>query len=340
VLSARLVLHIATTMATLAHLALATGQARADPVGAAPVAAAEAEARIRRGLELRRKGRDAEALEEFKGALALAPSARAAAQVALAEQALGRWVDAEGDLEHALGASDDPWIAKNRASLEAELATIRQHLARLDVVTNVREAELVVNGAALGRLRGPVRVEAGTLVVEARAPGYATARKYTSVLPGQTAREELTLVPLEGANRTAPTPSVVGAVAAPRALGTAVTPPDRARHPTRDVGWVLLGAGVVGAVTGSYFGVRTVQRKNDRDALCGDTSCPPAGLAADQEARALALRSTAWFVFASLALGGGGALLLFGRSSPATDALHLAPSLGPKRAGAELEVPW
>lgn len=41
-------------------------------------------------------------------------SPRALAQIALAEQALGRWVEAERDLRNVLHMSEDPSIARNR----------------------------------------------------------------------------------------------------------------------------------------------------------------------------------------------------------------------------------
>src|SRR5262249_56806117 len=50
---------------------------------------------VARGVELRKKGRDAEALSEFKRALAIDKAPRTQAQVALAEQALGPRVAAE-----------------------------------------------------------------------------------------------------------------------------------------------------------------------------------------------------------------------------------------------------
>src|SRR5947209_3601580 len=78
---------------------------------------AAADAAIRRGVDLRKQGRDMDALEEFRKAYAAARSPRALAQIALAEQALGRWVDAESDLDQALASKSDPWIRKNVATL-------------------------------------------------------------------------------------------------------------------------------------------------------------------------------------------------------------------------------
>src|SRR5262245_38202257 len=69
-----------------------------------------AEAAIKRGIELRKKGDDEQALREFTQAYQLSKSPRALAQMGVAEQALGRWVDAEVHVERALQASSDGWI--------------------------------------------------------------------------------------------------------------------------------------------------------------------------------------------------------------------------------------
>jgi hypothetical protein len=286
----------------------------ATPAWAQP---ADAGALVKHGLALRRERRDAEALEEFRRAYAIDPAPRTLAQIALAEQALGRWVDAETDLQAALRAADDPWIASNRRVLETGLSTIRGHIGSLDVEADVAGAELWVNGARVGALplAAPLRVEAGSVIVEVRATGYAPARRITSVDPGGSAREAVRLVPL------APPSPIVESPSPPAVPGKEglppppppVTPPrvvplDR---PMRAASFVVLGAGVLGLAAGSYFGVRTFSTKNERDQACvgvGGT-CPATGngLALDAEARTLAVRSTAWFAggLTATAIGAG-----------------------------------
>src|SRR5258708_5335035 len=88
---------------------------------------------LQHGVELRREHRDQEALEVFTQALSLAPTPVARAQMALAKQALGRWIDAERDLSEALASDRDAWIAKNRDALDGALADIVSHLAWLRV---------------------------------------------------------------------------------------------------------------------------------------------------------------------------------------------------------------
>src|SRR5438045_3141318 len=93
------------------------------PGRAAAETAHDAEAAIRRGVELRKKGDDEGALREFKRAYEIAPKPRAAAQMGMAEQSLGRWPDAESHLAEAVSSKGDPWVEKNRSVLEQSLGT-------------------------------------------------------------------------------------------------------------------------------------------------------------------------------------------------------------------------
>jgi hypothetical protein len=157
----------------------------------------DAELLLQHGVELRKDRKNDEALAAFEQAYALAPSPRARAQIALAEQALGRWVSAERDLDLALSSPEDAWITKNRAALERALAIVRSHLASVDVVTNVDGAELYVDGTRTSTLplTRPVRVVAGEVRLEVRCDGYEGLRRSVEIGGGMTAREYLPLVP-------------------------------------------------------------------------------------------------------------------------------------------------
>jgi hypothetical protein len=192
-------------------LATAPRVAVADP-------AADAEAAIKRGIELRRRGDDARALEEFKAACALVRSPRALGQLGFAEQALGRWRDAEQDLGQALaGASaDDAWIKKNRATLERSRASVSAHLGSLEVLGGPEGAEIRVEGRLAGRLPlpGPLRVAAGTVGVEVRAEGHLATSRSVTIAAGELSRETVNLQrvsPLAIASR-APTLRLAGEV--------------------------------------------------------------------------------------------------------------------------------
>src|SRR5690348_2231148 len=103
---------------------------------------AQAEALIRHGVSLRAAGRDDEALAEFQRANAIHSSPRAIAQIGLAEQAVGHWLDADEHVRAALAAANDPWIQHNRAALEEALGVISHRLGSLDVRGGVPGAEV------------------------------------------------------------------------------------------------------------------------------------------------------------------------------------------------------
>ena len=149
----------ALTLGLLARGALA----QTDAAGAA----------LREGVELRARGQDEAALAAFRRSWEIAPGPRARAQMALAEQALGRWIQAEQHLQEALVAEADPWIRRHRAALRAALEVIGEHLGGLDVRGGVPGAEVRVEGRARGTLPLvlPLRVPVGTVVLEVRAPG-------------------------------------------------------------------------------------------------------------------------------------------------------------------------
>src|SRR5262252_3574984 len=107
----------------------------------------DADDALARGIQLRREHRDADALEQFRRAYELRAAPRTRAQIALAEQALGQWTDAEKDLGDAMIA-DDPWIRGHAELLNGALAAIRRHLGTLLIETNAPQAELSVNGKA------------------------------------------------------------------------------------------------------------------------------------------------------------------------------------------------
>jgi hypothetical protein len=161
----------------------------------------DAEALIAKGVELREKGKDEEALALFKKAYAKSPSPRARAQVALAEQALGMWVAAETDLVAALGSESDPWIAKNRAALDGALGVIRRHIGSLEV-RGADGAEVLVDGAPVG-VASPgasFRVEAGRRTLEVRSKGHHATTRAVEVPAGGVARETVSLVAMSNAD--------------------------------------------------------------------------------------------------------------------------------------------
>jgi hypothetical protein len=168
-------------------------------IGATSACAAPAgpEALLREGLKLRKNGDDAAALEKFQQAAALERSGRALAQIALAEQALGRWVEAEAHLGEALAVKNDAWIERNRSLLVSALGDIGTHLGDLEVVGNVHGALVRVNGTERGRLplAQPLRVPVGTITLEVQAHKHFPLVRSVSIMAQGRSRESVTMVP-------------------------------------------------------------------------------------------------------------------------------------------------
>lgn len=220
-------------------------------------------AQISRGVALRRQGRDAAALEVFQSAWRSSRAPRALAQVALAEQALGRWVAAEAHLVEALAAGRDPWVRSRLPILQSALAEIRRHVGRLEVVGEPSGAEVVIDGAVVGRLplSSMLRVPTGSLTFTVRSDGYFPVTRTVQVDSRYPLREPVRLAPVTA--RVAPPPEPERAPPPQRAL-----PPERATLPRRAAprtpglryaGYALIGTGAATlAVSGVFLGINLI----------------------------------------------------------------------------------
>jgi len=247
----------------------------ATPLGARSAAAddgqAQADKLIRHGVDLRRRHDDEAAAREFQKAYDLVRSPRAAAQLGLAEQALGRWEEAERHVEEALAAGTDAWVAKNRATLEEALGTIQVHVGRVEVMGDPAGAEVSVNGRSVGALPlpDPVKVSAGQVDVEMHAPGYLSAQRTLTIVGGQYQRVVIHLAK-EGAAAEAPKPE---ASPEPSPTPAAPTPvaaaTDEGPSQTRLVlKWTAAGLAGAGLVTGIVFTVLHGQNVSSFDGVC------------------------------------------------------------------------
>ena len=184
------------------------------PHGLLAQPSAEYEAHIKRGVELRTAGNNAEAVAEFERAVELTPTPRARAQLALAHQALGHWLEAERGLRDAL-AVEDAWVARYRASLEQALAVVRGHLGWLTVEAEPSSATLRVaeQPAPVGK---PVRVVAGEVPIEVSAEGHKRVVRSVPVAAEATVREAVELEPEVVAVEEQPKVLTVAAPAPPQ----------------------------------------------------------------------------------------------------------------------------
>jgi hypothetical protein len=237
------------TLAVCCAMTLDARWVRAEPASVLAVEA-EVEPLMQRGIELRRLGRDIEALSVFERALASAPtSARVKVHLAATHQALGQWLEAERYLSEALRASDDPYIRRHRETLEKAYEFVDRRLGSLDVVGGPEGAELVLSGRRIGQLplAAPVRVPIGSYVLEVRKQGYYPVSRPLAIGGGSLLRESVTLGRRE-------------ASAPPWTLETGSRPPapeEEGRGSPRWLTWTLAGTGVAAAaVSAVAFGVR------------------------------------------------------------------------------------
>jgi hypothetical protein len=204
--------------------------------GRTQVRAEDADELVKRGIELRRKSKDTDALAEFKKAWAISKAPRIEAQMALAEQALGLWVAAEEHLLEALThAKSDPWTRKNSTTLTSALTVIQRHLGTLDVWGTPAGAAIFVNEKRIGTLplEHPVRVSDDSVILRVHADDFLEWTRTVRVDPGQSIRQHVELIP--GASAAAPTQPPVAASDTGKArgdtspAGSAVTPPLEAK---------------------------------------------------------------------------------------------------------------
>src|SRR5215471_14460598 len=129
---------------------------------AARADAAEVEALIAKGNELRRAGTPGPALPYFQKAYELARTPRTTGQLGLAELAAGYPVEAAAHLAAALQSPNDPSIVKYRKMLADALATARSQIGELAIQGSPAGAEVVIDGRVVGVLpiSSPIEVVA------------------------------------------------------------------------------------------------------------------------------------------------------------------------------------
>ncbi|HEX8790836.1 MAG TPA: hypothetical protein VF765_07775 [Polyangiaceae bacterium] len=113
----------------------------------------------------------------------------------------------------------------------------------------------------------------------------------------------------------------------------------------RAIGWVLVGAGLVGLGVGTYFGVHWIQDRETANLHCPNGACDSIGIANNDDAD-----NQVRYIVASA--GGGLASLIIGtvlvttapspRLVPASAALltHVTPMVGPGASGLSLHASW
>jgi hypothetical protein len=185
---------------SLAQVAVASGEAFAQPAGGAPApqaeAGAKAEAFFQEGIRAVAQKQWADAEGRFLAAWALNPSYDVAANLGQTQYRLGKYREAAQHLAYA--AKSWPLVGKKepRELAEKRLAELRALLGSLTIAVDVPGATVLVDGTAIGRspVEMEVFVDPGAHTVEAKLDGYDDAKVMVDVGKGAKASPTLKMV--------------------------------------------------------------------------------------------------------------------------------------------------
>ena len=261
----------ATALAMVLTFASTTLAAPAPPPSSEARAMAETLFFTARGLM--EAGRYAEACQKFTESYRLDPAAGTLLNLAVCHEKEGKLASAWGEFKQALNdasKADRPdreeLAAEHIAAIEPELPFLTIEVAK---EARVPGLEVVRNGSPLqtGAWGTELPVDPGAVEIIVRAPGYVTNTQKLNIERKQ--HLSVTIQPLEKAK---PPPPVAI---------TPVLPPETGWTTKRTLGFALIGVGIVGLGTGSYFGVRAADDKSKSDDACplfdGQRRCTTAG---------------------------------------------------------------
>lgn len=273
---------------------------------------------IDRGRELRRQRQPEAALRLFRCIQTRWPRPQVLASMAAAEQALGRWLDAEAHYQEALAATRDPFIQSHRNLLEPELAQVRQHLGNLEVL-GPAGATVWIGDRQVAALpmAHPVRLPIGQVLFEVRTEGFHPVTRQAQIQAGRLSRESVVLLPRR----------------------VALPPSWRVRKVLGFMAGGLALAAFAGGIAGWALREHYVGQWND-DSLCLDyqghtraQTCGDLRRLADQAQ----ILEIVGFVLGGVLAGSAAALLIPAyRDSGRTDRVRLLP--GPGQLGLALTV--
>lgn len=226
---------------------------------------------VRRERRHQSRRHDLRALELLRQRYESSHELRALGTMGLVEIDLHDDGPGERHLSEALAATPTPWANENRAVLETALQQCRRRLGvgALLVRSATDGAEVFVNGALVGSAGRPVRVGAGGMTFEVRAPGFRSASRTVNVSAGETVVEEVTLereeTPVQQTPSLPPAPetrvqqvtsgTAVSATVRSAAPSPVVMPPSGMASPSgrstsRTLAWVSAGGAVAFAGLG------------------------------------------------------------------------------------------
>jgi tetratricopeptide (TPR) repeat protein len=175
------------------------------------------------------KGDKQGACDAYKAAWALQKSYDIAGNLGNVEVKLGKYRDAAEHLAFALDNFPPTGEPATQKAIEKKLADVLKEVGRVRVRVTVNDAStsgasVTVNGTPAGTspIAGTLFVAPGTVVIEAKLPGYLDAHQELAVAKGSEQAVTLALVPLAAPRRSVVPGAVLGGVAGAAAVTGAV----------------------------------------------------------------------------------------------------------------------
>jgi hypothetical protein len=279
----------------------------------------------------------AEALALFQNVYAETKSPNARLMAARCLLALGRTADGYDELyatvrEAATRAESEPKYARTRDAAAAELGILEPKIGKIVIALSEPGATVSLNDVKLGpeRLGVPMAMVPGPASIVATRPDGTSVRRQERVEAAETKTITLVFPSAAGAPGGLPAP--------PQPPAQAVSGPVRTGGGVRVAGIVIAGLGAAGM---GIFGVTDALAQSKYDTLqsaCGNTRCTdPKYAEVVDSGKRLQLVSNVSVIAGAVALGVGGAMILFGgpslKPSPKTSALfHASISFSPEGA--------
>ena len=231
-------------------------------------------------------------------------------------------------------------VARKRA------AALEPKLSKLTVIApkNVMGLEVRRNGEPLAGVlwNNPIPVDPGSYTIEASAPGKKKWSTVATVGPDGAA-VAVTVPPLEAGDAPVPSPTASAASDDGQGSPSQSAPdsrPDDLGRVERIAALGLGGAGIVGLALGSFFGLKSISKHSDYEALCGASGCSPAAGPIHDSAVAAGNVSTVTFLLGGALVAGGAVLWFMAPKAAPPSALRVVPVVGASNAGLVLAGGW
>ena len=231
-------------------------------------------------------------------------------------------------------------VARKRA------AALEPRLSKLTVIApkNVSGLEVRRNGELVSGVlwNSPVPVDPGPYTIEASAPGRKTWSTVATV-GANGAVVTVTVPPLDPGEVPPPVPPLAHDDAP-----TATTTPEAESTPSagdpagveKIAALALGGAGIVSIGIGSIFGLKSISKHSDYEALCVGTVCSPSAAPIHDDAVAAGNVSTVAFLLGGALVAGGAVLWVVAQKASPSAALRVSPLVGASSAGVVVAGGW